>query len=348
GPGRPAVARPLDRLGRREQPGGVEHRRALDDVDAGVGLDLHQVGLVLDAAAEQGQAPPAVGLDDEERRAPVGVAAGEVERLAVERDQVGEVARGHQRPVAGDDDRAVDRGAPFEPGRPPGVAELVEDEGEERPLRVDDHPVVVELGQQSARGPAEVQRCVHPPTIRAPGRIGAADRRAAVVWRERRRVAAGGRPDGRTRRAEEPPRALALSRRVDQQQRAVVNNLNPGDQSPLETTIGYEQVAVDLTAWLARNEPDPALKQALDFALLEDFDHLYRYANLYELIDGRDAAELTDSLTEIMPGRPTVVEHRHPYDDVRPHYDTHTVDPLSRLHVMTIVAAEQQTMNYYL
>mgnify|MGYP001945715145 CR=1 FL=1 len=142
--------------------------------------------------------------------------------------------------------------------------------------------------------------------------------------------------------------ALALQRRLDQQQQRAVNGLNPGDQSPLETTIGYEQVAVDLTAWLARTEPNPAVKQALDFALLEDFDHLYRYANLYELIDGRDAAELTDSLTEIMPGRPTMVEHRHPYDDVRPHYDTHTVDPLSRLHVMTIVAAEQQTMNYYL
>jgi len=75
-------------------------------------------------------------------------------------------------------------------------------------------------------------------------------------------------------------RALALSRRVDQQQQKVVNGLNPGDQTPLETTIGYEQVAVDLTAWLARHEPDPMLKQALDFALLEDFDHLYRYADL--------------------------------------------------------------------
>ena len=90
------------------------------------------------------------------------------------------------------------------------------------------------------------------------------------------------------------------------------------------------------------------LKQALDFALLEDFDHLYRYANLYDLLDGKDAAELTDSLTEIMPGRPTIVEHRHPYDDVRGHYETHTVDPLSRMHVMTIVAAEQQTMNFYM
>jgi hypothetical protein len=142
--------------------------------------------------------------------------------------------------------------------------------------------------------------------------------------------------------------ALALSRRADAQQQKVVNGLNPGDQTPLETTIGYEQVAVDLTAWLARHEPDPMLKQALDFALLEDFDHLYRYANLYDLLNGKDAAELTGSLTEITPGRPTVIEHRHPYDDLRGHYETHTVDPLSRMHVMTIVAAEQQTMNFYM
>src|SRR3546814_6479612 len=90
------------------------------------------------------------------------------------------------------------------------------------------------------------------------------------------------------------------------------------------------------------------LKQALDFALLEDFDHLYRYANLYELIDEKDASALTDSLTEITPGRPTIVEHRHPLDEVRGHYSTHTVDQLSRMHVMTIVAGEQQTMNFYM
>jgi hypothetical protein len=143
-------------------------------------------------------------------------------------------------------------------------------------------------------------------------------------------------------------RALALSRRIDQQQQKVVNGLNPGDQSPLETTIGYEQVAVDLTAWLARHEPDPNIKQALDFALLEDFDHLYRYADLYDLLDGKDAAELTQHLTEIMPGRPTMFHHRHPHDMVKGHYDTHTVDPLTRMHVMTIVAAEQQTMNFYM
>src|SRR3954471_3602806 len=106
-------------------------------------------------------------------------------------------------------------------------------------------------------------------------------------------------------------RALATSRRVDQQQQTVVNGLNPGDQSPLETTIGYEQVAVDLTAWLARHEPNAGIKQALDFALLEDFDHLYRYANLYDLLDEGNASDLTQSLTEITPGRPTYAHHRH-------------------------------------
>ena len=142
--------------------------------------------------------------------------------------------------------------------------------------------------------------------------------------------------------------ALALGRRVEAQQQKAINWLSPGDETPLETTIGYEQVAIDLTAWLARNEPDPYIKQVFDFGLLEDFDHLYRYANLYELINGGQAEELTRRLTEITPGRPTFVEHRHPTDDVRRHYDRHTVDPLSRLHVLTLVAGEQQTMYFYM
>src|SRR5262245_4942160 len=69
---------------------------------------------------------------------------------------------------------------------------------------------------------------------------------------------------------------LAMTRRVEQQQQKAVNWLIPGDESTLEVTIGYEQVAVDLTAFISRTEPDPYLKQVFDFGLLEDFDHLYR------------------------------------------------------------------------
>ncbi len=141
---------------------------------------------------------------------------------------------------------------------------------------------------------------------------------------------------------------LALTRRIEQQQQKLVNWLLPGDGSTLEVTVGYEQAAVDLTAWLAQTEPDQNVKDALDFALIEDFDHLYRYANLMEIVDGKDPARVVGELTEIFPGRPTVAEHRHPFDSIRSHYSKDTADILTKLHVETIVAGEEQTMNYYM
>ncbi|MFG2250346.1 hypothetical protein [Spirillospora sp. NPDC048823] len=141
---------------------------------------------------------------------------------------------------------------------------------------------------------------------------------------------------------------LAQVRNIEQQQQKVVNWLLPGQASVLETTISYEQVAVDLTGWVARQEPDPHLKQAYQFGLLEDFDHLYRYANLYEMIEHRKAEKIIDQLTEAIPGRPTRLHHRHPIDNVREPYDREAAAPISRLHALTIMAAEQQTMNFYM
>lgn len=143
-------------------------------------------------------------------------------------------------------------------------------------------------------------------------------------------------------------RQLAMTRRIEQQQQKVVNWLTPGNASNLEVTIGYEQVAVDLTAGLAKNEPDPYIKQAFEFGLLEDFDHLYRYADLMELLEGKKAEKIVDQLTEVMPGRPTIAEHRHPHDEVRRPLDPRTADPISVLNTLTLVAAEQQTMNFYM
>ena len=77
-------------------------------------------------------------------------------------------------------------------------------------------------------------------------------------------------------------REIAMLRRIEQQQQKRIAALKPADESLLEHTIGYEMLAVDLTSALAKAEPDAYVKQALDFALLEDFDHLYRYADLLE------------------------------------------------------------------
>lgn len=143
-------------------------------------------------------------------------------------------------------------------------------------------------------------------------------------------------------------RDIAYLRRLEQQQQKKLASLKPCNETILETTIAYEQLAVDLTASIAMKEPDKNVKAQLDFALLEDFDHLYRYSDLLEFDMGIHAEELVGRYTELTPGRPTAAHHRHPNDDIRRHIKDTTANPITKLHVNIITAAEQQTMNYYM
>ena len=143
-------------------------------------------------------------------------------------------------------------------------------------------------------------------------------------------------------------RDISLIRRHEQHQQKMISSLKPIDETDLETTIAYEQLAVDLTAVLAQHVTDDHVKNALNFALLEDFDHLYRFANLLESEQGVDAKKITGGYIEITPGRPTIAEPRHPIDEVNRHIVCETADPFTKLVVSIITAAEQQTMNYYM
>jgi rubrerythrin len=142
--------------------------------------------------------------------------------------------------------------------------------------------------------------------------------------------------------------ALARVRRVEQHQQTLVNWLNPADQSPLETTIGFEQVAIEVTASVAESEPDPYLAQVYRFGLLEDFDHMYRYAALMDRVEGKDANTLVQSYSDILPGRPTSLEHRDPSDDLRNPYQRMQAALITKLHALTIMAGEHQTHDYYM
>jgi rubrerythrin len=142
--------------------------------------------------------------------------------------------------------------------------------------------------------------------------------------------------------------ALARVRRTEQHQQTLVNWLNPADQSPLETTIGFEQVAIEVTASVAESEPDPYLAQVYRFGLLEDFDHMYRYAALMDRVEGKDANALVQSYSDILPGRPTSLEHRDPSDDLRNPYQRTQAALITKLHALTIMAGEHQTHDYYM
>ena len=142
-------------------------------------------------------------------------------------------------------------------------------------------------------------------------------------------------------------RELAKMRNMEQQQQKKIQCLKPIDEDILEETIIYELLAVDLTAHFAQNEPDEYVKESLDFALLEDFDHLYRYSNLMKIEQNKDAEYLIGRYAEITPGRPTIAHHRCPVDNVK-RFNPKDSDIKTKLHCNIITAAEQQTMNFYM
>lgn len=148
---------------------------------------------------------------------------------------------------------------------------------------------------------------------------------------------------------EEIKNYLAVVRAQEQQQQKMLASLKPLNESILETTLAYEQLAIDLTATLAQNDADEENIKALNFALLEDFDHLYRFSNLM-MLDVKNAKPdmLVGKCDEIMPGRPTVAHHRYPKDNVKRAMNAKKSDLYSKLVANIITAAEQQTMNYYM
>ena len=140
---------------------------------------------------------------------------------------------------------------------------------------------------------------------------------------------------------------LAQLMRVEHHQATAINWMLSADHSPLETTIAYEQVAIELTASVAQNEPDPYLAQGYRYALLEDFDHLYRYSALLDRLEGKDANNITQGYTDIVPGRPTFFHHRAPENDLLNPYERNAA-LLSKINAITLTGGEYQTHDYYM
>lgn len=135
--------------------------------------------------------------------------------------------------------------------------------------------------------------------------------------------------------------------RVEQHQATTINWMLGPDHSPLETTIAYEQVAIEITASVAQLEPDPYLAQGYRYALLEDFDHLYRYSALLDRMEGKDANNITQGYTDIVPGRPTLIHHRSPEHELLHPYDA-TAALSTKMHALSLTGGEYQTHDYYM
>ncbi len=140
---------------------------------------------------------------------------------------------------------------------------------------------------------------------------------------------------------------IAQISRIENTQQMTANWMGPADQSVLETTLAYEQVAVDLTAWLAQNEPDKYVKEVFDFGLLEDFDHLYRYSQFAYMVEGIKPDSIVQGQTDVIIGRPT--QHHHNCNAMRrrKNYDKTSASPQTKVNILTVLSGEQQTHNFY-
>lgn len=145
----------------------------------------------------------------------------------------------------------------------------------------------------------------------------------------------------------EDSKMLSMVNRIEDTHQTTVNWLFPACQTVLETTLAYEQVAVDLTAWLSQNEPDEYVKETFDFGLLEDFDHLYRYSQWYYMIEGEVPDNIIQGQTDAFIGRPTQHHHNPNTMRLRKHYNKETASPQTKLNILTLVSGEQQTHNFY-
>jgi rubrerythrin len=75
---------------------------------------------------------------------------------------------------------------------------------------------------------------------------------------------------------------------------------------------------------------------------------MYRYTALLDRLEGKDSNNILQSYTDVLPGRPTVVEHRAPENDLRRPFDRLTAAPLTKLNALILTAAEHQTHDYYM
>ena len=140
---------------------------------------------------------------------------------------------------------------------------------------------------------------------------------------------------------------ISQIQRIEDMQQTTMNWLTPPNQSVLDTTLGYEQVAVDLTAWLSQNEENDYVRETFDFGLLEDFDHLYRYSQFANLIEETDPNEILHNKTDVLIGRPTQYHHNCNTLRIRKPYNKQKATPKTKVNILTLLSAEQQTHNFY-
>lgn len=136
-------------------------------------------------------------------------------------------------------------------------------------------------------------------------------------------------------------RQLALLQRLDRCTEVRIARLQREYGVP-ESAMLHACLLLETAAAFAMRLEDGPVRRALHFMIPEFLDELYRLSNLSVLLGGSSGQELLACQAEIMPGRPLIACHRHPYDDTAAPLKAANETEILALHVLLAALNIQQ------
>lgn len=136
-------------------------------------------------------------------------------------------------------------------------------------------------------------------------------------------------------------RQLALLQRLDRGEEARIIRLQKCRAVP-ESAMLHAYLLLETAAAFAMRLEDGPVRRALHFVIPEFLDELYRLSNLSVLLGGPSGQAFLACQAEIMPGRPLIACHRHPYDDAAAPLKTANETEILALHAVLAALNGQQ------
>ena len=140
-------------------------------------------------------------------------------------------------------------------------------------------------------------------------------------------------------------RDLSLLRRLESHQLASLSPIHFAREDVIRRALFLSVLSMELTAVLAQCLRESPLRQTLHFLLPEFLDETYRLSNLLLLLDDVPSQDILAGYCEIMPGRPMISCHRHPYDEICP--PLLSQDPLENMAPLLLASVLKLKRQHY-
>lgn len=127
---------------------------------------------------------------------------------------------------------------------------------------------------------------------------------------------------------------------LEEEHRSRIESLIDPTTSPLERVVVCEFLAVDHYSTFAQVEPSPEVREVFDYLLLDHVTHLRMFAGKLRETEGTDPQKLFYTHVPPREGRPLGSQYVHTRDLFKTHYDKGVVDPITKVHVLSMLSCE--------